>query len=156
MVNALNNMSASFKKRKPMGYTLSALNFGNIGLKFIKNSNFEKLHLITLKKKFKFFLKKKSINQNLWFLLIENFNVFKKGENSRMGKGKGIFQRVSYLVKKNKIFLEFLNLNFFFLKNIQVFFKKYSNLKVSIIKLYNQPIIFYKINLSFYKLYYRF
>ena len=92
----------------------------------------------------------------MWFLLIENFSVFKKGKNSRMGKGKGIFQRRSYIVKKNKKFLEFLNLNFLFLKQISLFFKNYSNLKTSIIVPYKQCLLFYKTNLSFYKLYYRF
>jgi len=156
VLNIFNNTRALFKKRRPAGYLKTKLDFGNLGLKFDKNYTFEKLHLLFLKKKLKFFLKKKLKNQNMWFFLIENFSVFKKGKNSRMGKGKGIFQRKSYMVKKNKKFLEFLNLNVLFLKKISYFFKKFSNLKTSTVIPYKQGLIFYKTNLSFYKLYYRF
>ena len=42
---------------------------------------------------------------------MENTPIFKKGKNARMGKGKGIFQRLTYRVKKNQIILEFFNMN---------------------------------------------
>ena len=49
----------SFKKRGLLGYRRSMLRFGTAGLRFTSNYTIEKLHFVTLKKKFKFFLKNK-------------------------------------------------------------------------------------------------
>jgi len=73
-----------------------------------------------------------------------------------MGKGKGLYQRTIFRTKKNKIFLEFFNINFVFLKKISIFFKKYSNLKNSIITLNTTKLVLFKQDLQFYKLYNRF
>jgi len=51
--------TTTFKKRGLTGFILPKLIFGSLGLKLDKNYTFEKLHLFILKKKLKFFLKKK-------------------------------------------------------------------------------------------------
>lgn len=148
--------TTTFKKRGLTGFILPKLIFGSLGLKLNKNYTFEKLHLFILKKKLKFFLKKKIQQKKVWFFLAENYPVFCKGKNARMGKGKGLYQRTIFRTKKNKIFLELFNINFIFLKKISIFFKKYSNLKNSVVTLKNTKLVLFKQNLQFYKLYNRF
>ncbi len=67
------SLPVSFKNRNLLGYKKSHLRFGDLGLKFDKNYTIEKLHLVVLKKKFKFFLKKKKKNiyKNLVFYIWE-------------------------------------------------------------------------------------
>jgi len=65
------SLPVSFKNRNLLGYKKSHLRFGDLGLKFDKNYTIEKLHLVVLKKKFKFFLKKKKkYLQKLGFLYL--------------------------------------------------------------------------------------
>lgn len=148
----------SFKKRYRTGYDYSKLKYGNVGLKFLKEYNIEYIYLFELKRKLKFFLtlRKKIFNNNLWIFLQGNSPVSKKSKNSRMGKGKGSFLRLSCRVKKNMIFMEFLNLNFIILNKITLFFKKKNNLKVRIIKKDNFNIIFKKKNICYYNVYKQF
>jgi len=60
-----NSVPTGFKQRSKKGYTLPKLRFGELGLKFNKNYTCERLHFIVLKKKFKFFLKKKRKSQKV-------------------------------------------------------------------------------------------
>ena len=152
MKNLMTN-SSSFKKRRITGYILPKLIFGTIGLKFDKNYTFEKPHLFILKRKLKFFLKKKSLYKKSWCFLSPNYRIFFKGKNSRMGKGKGTYKRTVYRIKKNKIFLEFFNLNYIFLKKISLFFKKYSNLENSIFKLTKPKLNLFQTDLKLYNIY---
>lgn len=148
----------SFKKRGLLGYRRSMLRFGTAGLRFTSNYTIEKLHFVTLKKKFKFFLKNKksSIYLKTWFFLSENTPIFKKGKNSRMGKGKGVYQRLAFRVKKNQIFIEFFNLNVIFLKKISSFLQSNSNLKNAVVDNNNYKLNLFKTQLSYYKIYKRF
>ncbi len=150
--------AVSFKKRYRTGYDYSKLRYGNIGLKFLKEYNIEYIYLFELKRKLKFFLtlRKKILNNNLWVFLQGNSPVSKKSKNSRMGKGKGSFLRLSCRVKKNMIFMEFLNLNFIILNKIIFFFKKKNNLKVKIIKKDSFNIVFKKKNICYYNVYKQF
>jgi ribosomal protein L16/L10AE len=152
------SLPVSFKNRNLLGYKKSHLRFGNLGLKFDKNYTIEKLHLVVLKKKFKFFLKKKKkISTKAWFFISENFPIYRKGKNARMGKGKGIYQRMAFRVKKNQIFLEFRNLNYMFLKKLSNNFYLTSNLHNTICAKDNKYLLqLSKTPVSFYKLYYRF
>ena len=70
-----------------------------------------------------------------------------------MGKGKGTYKRTIYRIKKNKIFLEFFNLNYIFLKKISLFFKKYSNLENSIFKLTKPKLNLFQTDLKLYNIY---
>ena len=116
----------SFKKRYNTGYLISKLKYGDSGLRLVKTYNIEYIYIVNLKKKIKFFLnwKKKFFNRNLWIFLKGNTPISKKSKNSRMGKGKGSFLRLSCRLKKNFIFLEFLNLNLILLNRIKIFLKK--------------------------------
>jgi ribosomal protein L16/L10AE len=156
MQNFLTVRSKKFKKRAITGFTLPKLTFGTVGLKFDKNYTFEKLHLFVLKKKLKFFLKKKRGLKKVWFFLSQNYPVFAKGKNARMGKGKGEYLRLIFRVKRNKVFLEFMNLNSIFLKKVSLFFKRYSNLKNSVLTQKSQQIVLFKSNQSLYRVYKRF
>lgn len=150
--------AVSFKKRYQTGYNFSKLKYGNIGLKFLKSYSIEYIYLFELKKKLKFFLtlRKKMFNRDLWIFLQGNFPVSKKSKNSRMGKGKGSYLRLCCRVKKNTIFMEFLNLNIVILKKIMFFFKKKNNLNLKIIKKDNFNIIFKKKNICYYNVYKQF
>jgi hypothetical protein len=73
-----------------------------------------------------------------------------------MGKGKGIFIRTVIRVPKNKILLEFSNMNLIFLKKICKNFKKKNNLLTLIIFKKNLPIFCKNKDISFYNFYKRF
>ena len=150
--------AVSFKKRSKTGYEFSLLKYGSIGFKFLKNYRIEYIYLFELKKKLKFFLtlRKKILNKNLWIFLQGNSPVSKKSKNSRMGKGKGSLLRMSCRVKKNMIFMEFLNLNYIILRKIALYFKIKNNLNVEIVKKDNFNIFFKKKNLCYYKIYRQF
>ena len=147
----------SFKKRKLNGYTNCSLKFGNVGLKLDKNYTIEKLYITALKKRLKFFLKKKTkLKQQTWFFLMENTPVFKKGKNARMGKGKGIYQRMVFRVKKHKTLLEFFNINLLFLNKVSVFFKNTFNVHNSVVGNNKYNLNQGNKTLTYYKLYNRF
>jgi len=73
-----------------------------------------------------------------------------------MGKGKGVYQRLAFRVKKNQIFIEFFNLNVIFLKKISSFLQSNSNLKNAIVDNNNYKLNLFKTQLSYYKIYKRF
>jgi hypothetical protein len=73
-----------------------------------------------------------------------------------MGKGKGSFLRLSCRIKKNTIFLEFLNLNYFILNKIILLFRKKNFLKIKILKKNNLNIFFKKHNICYYSIYKQF
>lgn len=133
----------SFKKRSPNGYSTRFLKYGNSGVFFFKNYRIENSYLFDLKKKFKFFLvkQKKGLNNKLWISIIRNHPISKKSKNSRMGKGAGKFLRLCTRVKKNSMFLEFLNMNPLILKKILNYFSKKNNIYFSFIHK-NTPRIF--------------
>ena len=145
----------SFKKRSYNGYKFDKLKYGNIGLKIIKNYDLEYIYMFELRKKLKFFLtlRKKILNKKLWINLIGNYPISKKSKNSRMGKGKGSFLRLACKLKKNTIFMEFLNLNFIILKKIIYLFNKKNNMSLKIIKNGDIDVFFKKKNISYYNIY---
>ena len=73
-----------------------------------------------------------------------------------MGKGKGSLLRMSSRVKKNMIFMEFINLNYIILKKIIAHFKIKNNLDVSIVKKNDFNIFYKKRNICYYKVYKQF
>jgi len=148
--------SKKFKKRTITGFTFPRLIFGTVGLKFDKNYTFEKMHLRLLKKKLKFFLKKKRGFKKAWFFLTQNYSIFAKGKNARMGKGKGEYLRSIFRVKKSRVFLEFINLNKIFLRKISYFFKRGSNLRNSVLTKRSKKLILFKADQSTYNIYRRF
>jgi len=150
--------AVSFKKRYKPNYDINKLRYGNAGLKFLRAYNIEYIYLFDLKKKLKFFitLRKKIFNNNLWIFLHGNSPISKKSKNSRMGKGKGPFLRMSCRVHKNMIFMEFLNLNYIILNKITTCFEKKNNLRIKIIKKDSFITTFRKKNICYYKMYQQF
>jgi hypothetical protein len=73
-----------------------------------------------------------------------------------MGKGKGSFIRLSCRLKKNLIFIEFLNINLIILKRINYFFNKKNNLNTKLIKKFNLNFFYKNNNLCYYNLYKQF
>jgi ribosomal protein L16/L10AE len=153
------NEISSFKKRYKNKNFNTGINikFGISALKFCKNYIIENSYLLFLKKKIKiFFKKRKRKDLKIWFFLSKNFPISQKSKNSRMGKGKGIFIRQVIRVPKNKIFLEFSNMNLIFLKKIRTSLKKKNNLLTLIIFKKNLPIFCNNKDISFYNFYKRF
>jgi len=73
----------------------------------LSNSNrrFEFVYFIFFRKTLKYFMKrarKKRTNFLCKICIISNYWLSKKSQNSRMGKGKGIFLRKCFLIKKNQ------------------------------------------------------
>lgn len=150
---------SSFKKRRINKNFNSKIKirFGISALKFCKSYIIESSYLSFLKKKIKFFFKKrKRKDLMVWFFLSKNFPISQKTKNSRMGKGKGIFVRSVIRVSKDKIFLEFSNMNIILLKKISKIFKKKNNLITMIVFNKNFTVFCGKSDLSFYNFYKRF
>jgi len=155
-INSNNAFPVSFKKRKNTGYSLKKTSFGLSSLKLKKSFLLENIYLVFLKKKIKKFVKKKTKKAKVWFFLIENYPISRKGKNTRMGKGKGNYIRMVTRVKKNKILLEINNINTIFLKKIRLFFKKKTGLDLIVDFKKVKQVIFRKRNISFYNSYRRF
>jgi len=152
------NQPVSFKMRRLTGYSkFCNLRYGNLGLAFTKNYTIEKLHFTQLKRKLKVFLKGRNQKHvKTWFFLSENYPIFKKGKNARMGKGKGIYQRLSFRVKKNQIFIEFFNLNMLFLSRVSHSLNLNANLRNKIVSnTLDYNLVLSRKNISYYKLYKR-
>ena len=153
------NEKSSFKKRyKDKNFNpKTKIRFGVSALKFCKNYVIENSYMSFLKKKIKFFFKKrKRKDLKIWFFLSKNFPISQKSKNSRMGKGKGIFIRAVTRVSKNKIFLEFSNMNIILLKKIAKSFKKKNNLLTFIIFKKNYKIFCSNNDIYLYNFYKRF
>lgn len=80
----------------------------------------------------------------------------KKSKNSRMGKGKGSFLRLSCRLRKNIIFMEFLNINFIIFNRIGNYFKKKNNINLKLIKKDSKNIFLKKKNIRYYTIYNQF
>lgn len=148
----------SFKKRSPNGYSTRYLKYGNSGVFFLKSYRIENIYLFDLKKKFKFFLvkQKKGLNKKLWISIKRNYPISKKSKNSRMGKGVGKFLRLCTRVKKNSMFLEFLNMNPIILKKILNYFSKKNSIYFSFVYKNNSDIFWKKKTITYFKEYNRF
>lgn len=151
-LNVTSGFPVSFKRRKNSGYRQDAIKFGATALKFNKTCMLEGIYMVFLKKKIKSFTKKNK-NVKVWFFLEKNYTISRKEKNSRMGKGKGFFERMVFRVRKGKIILEFKNANLIFLKKTISFFKKKTGISVGIINLDQRAIFSGKFNYSTYSLF---
>lgn len=124
-----NKDTVSFKKRykfKSIGFENNKIfNKNIIYLILNKQFNMEFLYLYNFKKKLKNFYKlKKKKKKVIFFSLIKNFPITKKSKNSRMGKGKGKFNRYLIRIKKNTKIFKFYGFYNWELKNLIKIFKK--------------------------------
>ena len=110
MVN-LNEMKLQ-KNRFSKNSKFKKLNYGNVGFLVKKEGRLELIHLFILKKLIKkLFIIRKGItfmNSNkIWFNIKPNFILQKKSKNSRMGKGKGLFERKIIRIFRGDILIQF-------------------------------------------------
>jgi len=151
-LNVAGEFPVSFKRRKNSGYRQDTIKFGTTALKFNKTSMLEGIYMIFLKKKVKSFTKKNK-NVKVWFFLEKNYPISRKEKNSRMGKGKGFFERMVFRVRKGKIMLEFKNANLVFLQKTINFFKKKTGITIGMINIDQRAIFLGKFNYSTYNLF---
>jgi len=151
---------AKFKKRFTSSIVFPKLRWGTEGFFMEKRYNFELIYYAVLKR----VLKKKYIakrnfkkSRKLWFFLKKNSPISKKSKNARMGKGKGTNLRWVVRLKKNFVFAEMQNMNFFFLKKICFFIEKKIHMKLKYVRVpfKNQSYLGAKSPIFFYSTKYR-
>ena len=88
---------------------------GEYGIIASNESKMELIHLTFLKKCLKVFnIKKKSNNKNsiknlkIWLSILPNATASRKSKNSRMGKGKGMFDRWMFKIQQGSVIAEFI------------------------------------------------
>ena len=122
-----NKKPTSFKKRYKESFKFSKLHFGDSGMFFCKNYRLEDIYFFELKRKIKYIFKyKKNLKtkKKFWVFLNKNSPISKKSKNARMGKGKGLFVRLCYRLRKNSVFFEFKNVNKIILNKIRKYISK--------------------------------
>lgn len=125
-----------FKKRFKTKIFMPKIIWGDISFFFKKRYNFELVYYSFINRVLKrFFFKKrnKRFYRKIWFFFKKNFPITKKSKNARMGKGKGSFLRWVIRLKKNFVFLEMKNINYFLAKKFCFFLEKKTKLGVSLI-----------------------
>lgn len=125
-----------FKKRYKTKVKLPQLMWGDTAFFFKKRYNFELIYFSFISRVLKrFFFKKrnKRFYRKFWFFFKKNFPITKKSKNSRMGKGKGSFLRWVIRLKKNFIFLEIRNINYFLSKKFCFYLEKKLKLNIKLL-----------------------
>lgn len=132
------------------------LKFGDYGIFFIDEGRLEFVQLNFIKKAVKIILKcsKHSyINyKKVWYNIVANHVIQCKSKNSRMGKGKGLFERRIIRVTKNTMLFEFLGLPYLKLKFLVKKINKKLGIKTSLY--FNKYNFFKKIYKKNYQLIY--
>ena len=122
------------------------LKFGDYGIFFVDEGRLEFVQLNFIKKAVKLVLKNsKHIFLNykkVWYNIVANHVIQCKSKNSRMGKGKGLFERRIIRVSKNTILFEFLGVSIFKLKFLVKKINKKLGIKTALII---KRVNFYKI-----------
>lgn len=70
--------------------------------------------------------------KKVWYNIVSNHVIQCKSKNSRMGKGKGLFERRIIRLPKNRILFEFSGISFYKLKHFVKKINKKLNFKTSI------------------------
>lgn len=135
--------------------------FGDYAFLNLKETKIELIQLSFIKKLFKkLIIKKKSKknkgkgmqkNYKIWVNILPNFIISRKSKNSRMGKGKGSFERWVVRVKQGFIISEFIGISKHRLKQILVKFNKKFNMRLVLVtnlKLNNVFPLWSNLNLS--------
>ena len=143
------------KNRNKNRLKYSFLQYGNVGLRFNHEGQFEIKYLFMLKKMLKKKFKKKRdkkrrwwfYTKKIWLFLFPNFIISRKSKNSRMGKGKGQLERWTIRVRCGLIFLEFKGVHFFHINNIRNRFQKRVNIEIVMT---TRKKVWYSLGSSFY------
>lgn len=77
--------------------------------------------------------KRRSKFRKIWMFLWPNHIFTRKSKNSRMGKGKGVFNRWVLKLRRGTTLVETIGLSLSFLKKVVVWFNKQSSLKLHIV-----------------------
>lgn len=72
-------------------------------------------------------------SKKVWFNLVANHVIQCKSKNSRMGKGKGMFERRIIRVRKNTIFFEFSGISYYKLRPFIKKINKKLNIKTTLV-----------------------
>lgn len=135
---SLNNI----KVQKNRGYQISKkpkLLVGDYGFVASNESKMELIHLTFLKKCLKIFnIKKKSNKNNLknlkiWVSLLPNSTISRKSKNSRMGKGKGLFDRWVFRFQQGSTLVEFLGVSRYRLIKTIIYLNKKFKLQLKLV-----------------------
>lgn len=134
------------KNRKFKGNKNVLLKFGEFAFVNMKESKIELIQLSFIKKFFKKLInnkKKKSQKRNnnnlisknykIWVNLLPNYVLSRKSKNSRMGKGKGSFERWVIRITQGCILAEFLGISQYRLKQVLAVLNKKFNTKFYLI-----------------------
>ena len=151
------------KKRKYKKNLINKIKFGDYAFINLKETKIELIQLSFIKKLFKKLMKrrkkKKTKNNNntiyknykIWVNLLPNYVISRKSKNSRMGKGKGSFERWVIRVRQGFILSEFIGIPKYRLQKIIIKFNKKFNMKLCLvdnIKLNSNFPLWSKLNLS--------
>lgn len=134
------------KKRKFLKNSNFRIKFGDYAFLNLKETKIELVQLSYIKKFFKKLMRKKrkkntiTTNKNtikknykIWINLLPNYVISRKSKNSRMGKGKGSFERWVIRLKQGFIISEFLGIPKNRLKLILNKFNKKFNMKMYLV-----------------------
>ena len=127
-----------FKRRNYNKINNFKLYFGNIAFFIFQSIQFEFIYFFLIKRVLKFFFKFKYITCNyfkIWINLTANFPISYKSKNSRMGKGKGFFNRWSIKLNQNSILIEFKNINYIRVKLLSFYWNKFLKINIYIFKI---------------------
>lgn len=101
------------------------LKFGDYGVLVLNEGRLEFVQLNFIKKSIKILMKSSKhiyeVSKKVWYNIVPNHVIQCKSKNSRMGKGKGLFERRIIRVPQNTILFEFSGLSFF---KLNFFIKK--------------------------------
>lgn len=113
---------------------------GEYGIAVSNESKMELIHLTFLKKCLKVFnVKKKSNNKNsiknlkIWISMLPNSTASRKSKNSRMGKGKGMFDRWMFKIQQGSVLAEFLGVPKYRLIKMVLYLNKKFKIKLHVI-----------------------
>jgi len=117
----------SFKSRNKRKIKKVKLNYGNLGFIILKSVQFEYAYFYLIRRYLKYFFKFKYALGNyfkIWVFLKGNYPVSKKSKNSRMGKGKGAFNRWIIKLNQGHVLMEFHNVDTIRLKKLNKYWNK--------------------------------
>jgi ribosomal protein L16/L10AE len=134
------NKKINYKRKKQFHVKKIHFCFGDKGLFCINQTRIEKIYLKIIRKfirkKFRKKRKKFKLYNKYWIRFSSNLILTKKSKNARMGSGKGKYLRSSFLLKKNKSFIEFKLYDYYYIcaLKIRIYQKLNINLKTLIFK----------------------
>lgn len=130
------------KKRVYKKNYRNLIKFGDYAFINLKETKIELIQLSFIKKLFKKIIKRKKKkksnniiqkNYKIWVNLIPNYVISRKSKNSRMGKGKGSFERWVIRLKQGFILSEFIGISKYRLTQVLIKFNKKFNMKLCLV-----------------------